>query len=168
MLQALCYPGHTFRLAESSEYQLLFFFKKESQWIPKFKTSCLCRTLFLKWIGQQNDCLKKPRWTWKCSCSLSCTCSQRHCFRGCKLSNNQVPFNIMERPILLHNYCVSWCAPGRLFLFIGYHWQPLTSFSCCFMLQGPSVDSLLFCWGDINLKFAHQWLKKLTCSIDYV
>ena len=79
MLQALCYPlrfGREFRIS-------IDFFQDGEPMNSHFETSCLWRTLFLKWIGQQNDCLKKIRWTWKCSCSLSRTCSQRHCFRGC-------------------------------------------------------------------------------------
>lgn len=69
-------------LAESSEYWF-FFFKMESQWIPNLKPAAFVELCSSNRIGQQNDCLKKPRWTWKCSCSLSCTCSQRHCHRGC-------------------------------------------------------------------------------------
>lgn len=60
-----------------------FFFKMESQWIPNLKPATFVELCSSNRIGQQNDCLKKPRWKWKCSCSLSCTCSQRHCHRGC-------------------------------------------------------------------------------------
>lgn len=47
-----------------------FFFKMESQWIPNLKPAALVELSSSNRIGQQNDCLKKPRWTWKCSCSL--------------------------------------------------------------------------------------------------